>query len=161
MENGWIYEKEALDAGSKAISATDSILSELEQAEGFGTWDIMGGGILADMAKHSHLDNAQIGTERLQVALRRFRNELTDVQIDAEMQVNIDGFLRFADYFFDGFFADWAVMQRISGAKERVRSVRSQIRGILKKLENIERELDREADAVGRRRNELILRVPI
>jgi len=153
--------REALDAGSKAISATDSILSELEQAEGFGTWDIMGGGILADMAKYSHLDNAQTGTERLQVALRRFRNELTDVQIDAEMQVNIDGFLRFADYFFDGFFADWAVMQRISGAKERVRSVRSQIRGILKKLENIERELDREADAVGRRRNELILRVPI
>ncbi|MBR6789283.1 MAG: hypothetical protein IKM31_00285 [Oscillospiraceae bacterium] len=153
--------REAIDAGGKAVSVTDSILSELDQAEGFGTWDMVGGGMLADMAKHSHLDNAQTGTERLQVALRRFRNELTDVQIDAEMQVNIDGFLRFADYFFDGLFADWAVMQRITGAKERVRSVRSQICGVMKKLEDMERELDREAYAVGRRRNELILRVPI
>lgn len=153
--------REAIDAGGKAVSVTDSILSELDQAEGFGTWDMVGGGMLADLAKHSHLDNAQAGIERLQTALRRFRNELTDVQIDAEMQVNIDGFLRFADYFFDGIFADWAVIQRITGAKERVRSVRSQVRGVLKKLEDMERELDREADAVGRRRNELILRTPI
>lgn len=153
--------REAIDAGGKAVSVTDSILSELDQAEGFGTWDMVGGGMLADLAKHSHLDNAQAGIERLQTALRRFRNELTDVQIDAQMQVNIDGFLRFADYFFDGIFADWAVMQRIAGAKERVRSVRSQIRSVLKQLEDMERELDREADAVGRRRNELILRTPI
>jgi len=35
------------------------------------------------------------------------------------MQVNVDGFLRFADYFFDGLFADWAVLDRINQSQEQ------------------------------------------
>lgn len=54
--------------------------------------------------------------EYLQSQLRAFRTELADVTISADFQVNIDGFLRFADYVFDGIFADWAVLDRINQA---------------------------------------------
>lgn len=77
--------------------------------------------MLSDMVKHSHLDEAQQRVKYLQVQLRRFKTELTDVTIHADIQVSIDGFLRFADYFFDGLFADWAVLDKINNPKLRYR----------------------------------------
>ena len=120
--------KEAISAGYSARSTADRILSELEDADGWNTWDILGGGIITHMAKHSHLDEAQDLVQELQSQLRRFKTELADIQISAYMQVNIDGFLRFADYFFDGLFADWAVGDKISQSMNSVSSTKSQIR---------------------------------
>ena len=99
--------REAVSAGRSALGTADSVLSELDDADGWNTWDMIGGGgIITHMAKHSHLDDAQEKVEQLQGKLRRFKTELADINIQADMQVNIDGFLRFADYFFDGLFAD-------------------------------------------------------
>ncbi len=126
---------EAISAGCAALSTTDQILSSLDSAEGWGTWDLFGGGLMADLAKHSRLDEAQNAVERLQSQLRRFKTELADVRIDADLQVNVDGFLRFADFFFDGLFADWAVMDRISRSQSQVQDTRSQISGVLSRLD--------------------------
>lgn len=126
--------EEAISAGKRAEQIANSIMDRLSSAEGWGTWDLFGGGLIADMAKHSHLDEAQGQVERLQDALRRFKTELADVEIIADMQVNIDGFLRFADYFFDGLFADWSVMNKISDAQGQVGRVKSQIGTVLSKL---------------------------
>lgn len=126
--------QEALDAGRAALSCTDQILSELDSAEGWGTWDLVGGGLITDLVKHSHLDEAQESVETLQAQLRRFKTELADVTIDADIQVSIDGFLRVADYFFDGIFADWAVLDQIHQSQEQVHQTRSQICGVLAHL---------------------------
>ena len=95
--------KEAVSAGRSAMETADSILSELNDADSWNTWDMFGGGgIITHVAKHGNLDDAQDLVEVLQGKLRRFKTELADIRINADMQVNIDGFLRFADYFFDG-----------------------------------------------------------
>lgn len=139
--------QEALDAGCAALSCADQILSELDSAEGWGTWDLVGGGLITDLVKHSHLDEAQASVESLQTQLRRFKTELADVTINAEIQVNIDGFLRVADYFFDGIFADWAVLDQIHQSQEQVNQIRSQICGTLDHLrawkEQTEAEISR------------------
>lgn len=126
--------QEALRAGQVALETTDSILSSLDSAEGWGTWDLLGGGLLSDMAKHGHLDEAQQRVEYLQVQLRRFKTELTDVTINADMQVNIDGFLCFADYFFDGLFADWVVLDKINQSQTQVQNTKSQIECVVNRL---------------------------
>lgn len=136
--------QEAVSVGSGALSTTDQVLSSLDSAEGWGTWDLLGGGLISDLAKHSHLDEAQDNIERLQSQLRRFKTELADVRISANMQVNVDGFLRFADYFFDGLFADWAVLDKISQSQERVRSTRCQIESVLSRLDGMQRSVERE-----------------
>lgn len=125
---------EAISAGNKAKNIAEQVLSELDDAEGWGTWDLLGGGLISDLAKHSSLDDAQEEIEHLQVQLRLFKTELADVTIRAEMQVNIDGFLRFADYFFDGLFADWAVLDKIEESKSEVKNVINQIQAVLNKL---------------------------
>lgn len=126
--------REASDAGQYALSTANGIASSLNSAESWGTWDILGGGLVTDMVKHSHLDEAQTKVEELQMQLRRFKTELSDVTIYADMQIQVDGFLRFADYFFDNLFTDWAVLDHIHNSQEQVNSVTAQIQTVLNQL---------------------------
>ena len=41
---------------------------------------------------------------------RRFKTELADVEITADLQITVDGFLKFADFFFDGLFTDLSLI---------------------------------------------------
>ena len=151
--------KEAISAGYSARGTADRILSELESADGWNTWDMFGGGgIITHMAKHSHLDEAQDLVQELQSKLRRFKTELADIQITANMQVNIDGFLRFADYFFDGLFADWAVGDKISQSHSSVSSTKSQINRTLDKLSDMDKAADLSIASLKQQLDELIVR---
>lgn len=151
--------KEAISAGFSARGTADRILSELEDADGWNTWDILGGGgIITHMAKHSHLDEAQDLVQELQSQLRRFKTELADIQISANMQVNIDGFLRFADYFFDGLFADWAVGDKINQSMNSVSSTKSQISRTLDKLNSMEQAADHGIASLKQQVDDLIVK---
>ena len=136
--------REAVSAGNSALGTANQVLSSLDSAEGWGTWDLFGGGLISDLAKHSHLDEAQGNIEHLQSQLRQFKTELADVRISTDMQVNVDGFLRFADYFFDGLFADWAVLDKISQSQEQVHSTRRQIESVLSRLNGMQRSVEQE-----------------
>lgn len=122
---------EAINAGKTALHTVNEVLETLDNAEGWSTWDVMGGGLMADLAKYEELDNAQEQVEQLQVELRRFKTELADVEITADLQVAVDSFLKFADFFFDGLFADWAVLDHINQAQSRVENTKSQIKRVL------------------------------
>lgn len=137
--------REAVQAGNAAVTTAERILSELDTAEGWGTWDLLGGGLVSDLVKHDHLDSAQSLVEDLQVRLRKFRTELTDVSVQADLQVNIDGFLRFADFFFDDIFSSWAVLDHIGRSKAQVEQVRNQVQEILRKLKTMQDETERNA----------------
>lgn len=128
---------EAIQAGQAAQRTAREVLSGLEEAETWSTLDLVGGGLIFDLQKYSHLDAAQDRVETLQLELRRFKTELADVTIHAELQVTIEGFLRFADYFFDGLFADWAVLDQIGQAQAQVEATLDQIGSVLTRLEEL------------------------
>ena len=150
--------REALSAGRNALRAADEVLSELKSAQDGTTWDMFGGGgIITHMAKHGHLDDAQANIMVLQGMLRKFKTELADINIQANMQVNVDGFLRFADYFFDGLFADWAVGDRISESQSSVMSVRYKIEQAMSKLTNMDQAADKQISALKAKIEELVV----
>ena len=131
---------EAIAAGNEVLSAADAVLHHLSDAEGWGTWDILGGGLLADIAKHEALDSAQRAVNVLQSKIRSFKTELVDVNVEANVQISMDGFLGFADFFFDGFFADFAAMEHIERATAEMRVTKEQIKGILDNLRRMQAE---------------------
>lgn len=149
--------QEALSAGNAALSCADRILSELDSAEGWGTWDLVGGGLLTDLAKHSHLDQAQASVKTLQTQLRHFKTELADVTIKADIQVSIDGFLRVADYFFDGIFADWAVLDQIHQSQQQAQLIRNQIDSVLNHLYTLMNQTDAELSRISQETEQLHL----
>lgn len=138
---------EALRAGKEAESMARKALAELDSAESWNTWDLLGGGgIITHVAKHGHLNEAQEEIYALQHALSRFRTELADVMIPADIQVNLDGFLRFADYFFDGLFADWTVGREIDKSRSQVAGTLQQIRSVMNKLEQMQEAVKQEQE---------------
>ena len=153
--------QEALMAGETVLDITNNILDSLDSAEGWGTWDLMGGGLLTDMAKHSHLNEAQEQVEQLQVQLRRFKTELTDVTIHADVQISINSFLYFADRFFDGLFADWTVLDKINQSQVQVQNTKNQIESVLNRLISMLNSANKEQESEKAGLDDLIMRAAL
>lgn len=145
---------EAINAGQTARSISQKILGDLQSAKDWGTWDLIGGGLITDMMKYDKLNSAQSNVQDLQTALRNFRTELADVKegISADIHLEIGDFLHFADYFFDGLFTDWMVYDRISESKTRAENTCRQIETVLEKLHIL---LDENAEEQERLAEEL------
>lgn len=145
--------REAYGAGQDVINCLDNALSSLGSAKNWGVWDVMGGGLLADLAKHSHIDDAKAQAQRAQTLLRRFNAELADVHISGHFSFETGGFAKFADFFFDGLIADFVMQSRINNSRESIGRVRGQVQSVLSKLREMEiqeiaavKELERTID---------------
>lgn len=153
---------EAITTGHNARRSAQSVLASLGSAENWGTWDMFGGGgLITHLAKHEHLDEAQGHIESLQSDLRRFKTELSDVEIRADMQVTIDGFLRFADFFFDGLFADWAVLDHIHQSQQQVQTTFEQIEALLTHLKTMQSDNEKAQETARVRLDDLIRKSPV
>lgn len=146
---------EAIDAGTAALRTIADVLQSIESAKDWAAFDLLGGGFLADMAKHDKLDEAQKSVEQLQIDLQHFNKELSDVSVRADLQVNIEGLLKFADYFFDSLLTDAAVLDRIRQSYSQVEQTQEQLLDILRqlhtKLEDVRHKsakLQKEIDAL-------------
>lgn len=95
---------------------------------------MLGGGFIADLIKHSKMEEASKSMEEAKYSLQRFRKELSDVNGNFNLQLNIGGFLSFADFFFDGFVADYLVQSKISDARRQVEDAIVKVSRILEEL---------------------------
>ena len=66
--------------------------------------------------------------------LKRLQRELKDVNIPLDLRMEVGSFLSFADFFFDGFVADYLVQSKISEAKEQVSDAIIRVEQILNEL---------------------------
>lgn len=144
--------KEAISAGRSVINSLENAMGSLDSAGGWGVWDMLGGGLISDLAKHSHIDNAKYEAEQAQILLRRFRAELADIKIRDDISFETDGFAKFADFFFDGLIADWFMQSKIHNSYESVSRVRSQVQNVLNKLSSLE---SRESSIISKTEKEI------
>lgn len=143
--------REAITAGERALASLGKVEDSLESAKGWGTWDLLGGGLLSDMAKHSAIDEANNNAQEFQHLLKNFEKELLDVNEFTDIEVSLSSFASFADFFFDGFFADWFVQSKINdslsntlAAKNKLSSIVNDLKGDLKTLEGELRKRENE-----------------
>lgn len=148
---------EAISVGSQVIGRLDATLSSLESAAGWGTWDMLGGGLLADMAKHGHIDHAKNSAGEVQRLLSRFRSELADIRINSQIQFEISSFAKFADFFFDGLLADWHMQSKISESKESVRRVLMEVNAVMNKLKSLRRAEENSLQQMELELNQIIV----
>ena len=94
------------------------------------------------------MDDAQAQIGHLQDLLSKFRTELSDIQVTADIQVQTDGFLRFADYFFDSFFVDWVVQDQINDTQSQVSGVQNQVHTVRQDLQQMYDGTAQEVEAL-------------
>lgn len=128
--------KEAIDAGERTLSSLYLAQERLDSARSWGIFDMLGGGFFASMIKHSKIDDATSYMEDAKYNLQRFQKELQDVTVSADLRIEIGSFLSFADFFFDGFVADYFVQSKIADAREQVDEAIRMIEGILPDLKS-------------------------
>ena len=137
-ENNRKEIKEAISAGNRVNRLIERALDSLNSAKGWGTWDLLGGGLISDLAKHSHIDDAKLTADEIQRELSNFRTELADVRIHNDIRFEMGGFGKFADFFFDGLIADWCMQSRIEDSLASVENVKNQVDEVLRRLEAME-----------------------
>ena len=122
----------AIIAGEKALYSLKEARDILSSASNWGLLDIFGGNGFTGFMKHMKINKAKGVLDQARHDLWEFKNELEYLP---EINIDIGGFLTFADFFFDGFLADVFVQSRISDAKRqldeairRTESVFSQLR---------------------------------
>ena len=148
--------EEALSAGENAKRLLGQVQDDLDSARSWGTWDMLGGGLIATMAKHDRLDSAQSSIRAAQRALSDFRTELADVSQLQVPNIQIGEFATFADYFFDGIFSDWYVQSSIKKAQEGVSEVRMKLTAALRDLEAASQDLNDQQASLKREREKLL-----
>ena len=134
--NNYREIQEAVAAGERALDSLRAAEKSLNSAGGWGLFDMFGGGMFSTMIKQSKINDARGELEAARYALRSFEKELQDVSRAVDLRIDLGSFLSFADFFFDNFFVDWMVQDRINKARDQVRDA-------IWKVENVMRELER------------------
>ena len=150
--------QEAINAGDSVLNTLNGMISSLESAEGWGTWDMLGGGTISTMVKHSKIDEAKDAAFGVQSCLSSFNRELADVsQIsNVNLGINISEFETFADYFFDGLISDWMVQSKIKNSLNSATETLRTVEGIIYKLQNELKQLRDKLEENIRKRKEML-----
>ncbi len=149
---------EAIQAGREVSSSLEQVLNSLESAKGWGTWDMLGGGIISTAVKHSRIDDARQGIHDVQAKMSQFKRELADVRERIELMIDIGEFETFADYFFDGLIVDWIVQSKISKSLERAQNAQDVITQAIKELEHLKQNAQKVLSDLQEKRTQLIER---
>ena len=132
--------EEALDVGYEAFDLVDGIVHELDEAHKLAEWDTFMDNMLLDIQKQEHIKNAQDSIADLRNKLRRFKTELADVNIEGDIQIEMDDFSKFADWFFDNIFTDWDIKAKIENSQVQAEETRAQITGTINLLKDMRDE---------------------
>lgn len=136
MMDNYNYQKElneAIYAGEAALKSLRQSQKYLNSAGNWGLLDIFGGKNTSGLIKHLKLNSANNCLNQAKADLRRFRQELDDID-DYIPDMELGGFLTFADFFFDGLLADIFVQSKIGEMKRQVNDAIVRVESILRRL---------------------------
>lgn len=129
---------EAVNAANDALFHLTQADEMLRHAENWGVIDLIGGGLFSTMIKRSNMADAKLQIEQAKMAMDRLAGYLRQFRRMPYLNIEMDDFLGFADYFFDGIVTDWFAQSRINDAQIQVKNAIAEVQGILDGLEEIE-----------------------
>jgi hypothetical protein len=147
---------EALNAGNDVISGLERVIESLKSAANWGTWDLLGGGIIITAIKHSRIDDAQSSLHYIQVKMSQFKRELADVKKNVFFQIDIGKFESFADLFFDNLITDWIVQSKIHNSLEQSQKAKYVIGRALEELSGLKKIARNKISDLQKKRMQLI-----
>jgi hypothetical protein len=146
--------EEALDAGHAASSSLDQARAMLSSAEGWASWDLVGGGgLINESIGHDLMDRAAQHLRRAEAAMQKFARELGDL---TGSDLTQPALTRVFDTFLDNVLTDFSVRRSITDAAHRVEQAYVGVAKARSELENREAGLVRERFDLDRRREQLL-----
>lgn len=112
---------EASAAGGRALAELRSAAEQLDEARAWSVHDTWSsGGFVTSAIKIDKLDRLSATLRSADAELRRFSTEFADVQMDGGQVVELSSAAKVFDVWFDNFFTDAVVHQRVIRTQEQV-----------------------------------------
>ena len=150
--------REALEAGAAAAQALAAAHQVLGSADGWATYDtFFGGGMLTDMMKYDRMDRAQQLLHHADQAVRRLTRELADVGMQPVVAgLQVDGFTRAFDIWFDNIFTDWSVKARIGDAARQTAAAAGTVVEVRRRLAARDQQLAADLARIAAERERVL-----
>jgi len=103
-----------------AIADMNRALESLRSASGFSTWDLLGGGLIADSIKHSRMSEARNSVHNAHSNIQRAIQEYPEIR-GSLSSAYVEDISFFWDGFMDNIFSDIAARDKIHRSMESVR----------------------------------------
>ncbi|RRF88795.1 MAG: hypothetical protein DUD33_09990 [Coriobacteriaceae bacterium] len=124
----------AREAGQRALASLREAEKSLDSARNWGFVDILGGGLITSLVKHSRMDDASEAIERAQTDLETFAKALKSVSGVTGVRLERDGVLEAFDVLLDNSISDLFVQSHIEDARSQVKTSISRVTAILAEL---------------------------
>lgn len=131
--------REAIQAGERALNSLYEAKTKLKKAGDWGLFDIFGGDTFSGIMKHGRINEAKQCIEQANRNLQIFQRELSDINLNFNLQIEVGGLLSVFDFLFDGFLADAMVQSKINKAKDAVDRAIPQVESALNKLKSFQK----------------------
>ena len=115
----------------------DEAEHDLKSAKNWGFADIFfgnGGGLISDMFKHMKLNSAKNNMNQVQYLMGQLQGELQKIIVPADYRMNLNGFVTFADFFWDGAIVDVYMQYKILSSIKEVQKLQEKLRLLREKL---------------------------
>ena len=129
---------------NQALNLTNQLIGELDQAErqlssarNWGFLDVLGGGVIVDLIKHSKLNNAKISMDRVNYLLQELKRVLGGISMPGDYSMNVGGIATFADFFFDSGIVDVYMTAKIMSSLNEVRNLKNRCYELKNRLQSI------------------------
>ncbi|MBQ7905072.1 MAG: hypothetical protein IJ361_04860 [Spirochaetaceae bacterium] len=119
------------------LSLIDEAETKFNKARNWGFFDILGGGFITDLFKHSNLDSASDIMNKINYLLKDLQRELDEVVTPTDFSMNTNTFASFADFIFDGVLADAYMQSKIMSSLKELKNLRSTLLSLKSKLSSL------------------------
>jgi hypothetical protein len=146
--------QEAINAGEKAVAALSNVKRSLSNAESWGLFDILGGGLITTAIKHSRIGDARDKVEQAQNMLCIFNRELADLQQHTDI-IGISKISIAADFLLDGLF-DIIVQFQINAAMNNTNQLQKKVEYVMQHLLEVQEQNQMQALRIDNERKRII-----
>ena len=115
---------QAIELTNQLISCLDDADRQLPSARNWGFLDVLGGGFIIDLIKHSKLNNAKVSMDRVNYLMQELQRVLGAISIPGDYRMDVGGFATFADFFFDSGIVDVYMTAKIMSSLSEVRRLK-------------------------------------
>ncbi|KAF5381506.1 hypothetical protein D9757_008178 [Collybiopsis confluens] len=105
-------------------------LKKMDEALGYSTWDVYGGGSLADMMERDALANAAVYAAKAEMLIRQAQRTSSDVQSIGSLRVQDISLL--GDVFFDNIFSDIRAHHKIKNNRTELAAAHGRLKAQLR-----------------------------
>ncbi len=118
---------QAINIINRLIPIVEQAESKLKSARTWSIFDMLGGGVFVDMVKHYKLSRASDYMNEANYLLQQLNPLLGNMRIPDNYRMQIGGLGTFADFLFDGIFADGYMASKIWSSIEHVRELKQKL----------------------------------